>query len=258
MQSRAALIVLALAPLACGRDPLGHSVRDAASTTDSAKSRDVLLSPEVADKPGEQGPDVASDRGPEISTDACVPLTCSDPGCFPSYCGKIGDGCGGGLDCGDCAAGWSCKSGLCRPDNCVPISCDTASAFPYCGKIGDGCGGTLDCTCPQPGWSCVGHVCNGTSSGCAPLPGCKNLWGEEYCGGHIGDGCGGVLDCSLVCSNPGFVCKYHVCVDPSPPDASPQSTPPDALLPPPPVPPPPPPLPCPPPPPPPRPQFVVP
>jgi hypothetical protein len=43
--------------------------------------------------------------------DACVPAAastaCSMPG--GSYCGVIGNGCGGTIDCGNsCPAGWSC------------------------------------------------------------------------------------------------------------------------------------------------------
>ena len=246
MQRRLSSILLVLAPFACGRDPLARSSRDAASTTDAAESKDVPLDPEVAD---EHGPDPAAEHGPEVPTDACIPLTCSDPSCFPAYCGRIGDGCGGKLDCGDCAAGWSCKSGLCRPDTCVPTSCEVAGAlYPYCGKIGDSCGGTLDCACPQPGWSCVGNVCSGIPSGCMPISGCVFPGYGEYCGGLIGDGCGGVLDCSRECSTADFVCKDHVCVDTRPPGPSPDPPPPPTLPPPPVPPPPPPPPPCPPPP----------
>jgi hypothetical protein len=239
MQSRLLLIVLVWASLACGRYPLGLPFRDAASTTHSAEPGDGLGFPEVASEPG---PAVVGDHGPEILTDACIPLTCRDPGCSPAYCGRIGDGCGDRLDCGACATGWSCKSGQCQPDVCKPIACDTASPFPYCGKIGDGCGGTLNCICPQPEWLCVGSVCNATSSGCVPLPGCMVAGGGEYCGGLIGDGCGGVLDCSRACSSVDFICKNQVCVDTRP------ATPPPVPPPPPTLPPPPPPPPCPPPP----------
>jgi hypothetical protein len=238
-------MVLGLPCFSCGRDPLGLAPRDAAALADLAATEDVPLPPDVA------GPDRARDDGFKTRADACTPLTCRDPGCFPSYCGKIGDGCGGGLDCGDCATGWSCKGGLCQPDSCAPSSCGAGAAFPYCGKIGDGCGGSLDCTCPRPDWSCVGHVCNGTPSGCVPLSGCTYPGGGGYCGGIIGDGCGGVLDCSGGCATAGFVCKDQVCVDARPPAPPPLPPPPPPLPPPPPTPAPPPPPPCPPPPPPP-------
>jgi hypothetical protein len=137
MQSRVALIVLVSASFACGRDPLGRALRDATSSADSAESRDVLPFREAAGEPGpdlsnELGPEVAGEHGPEIRRDACISLTCRDPGCFPSYCGEIGDGCGGSIDCGACETGWSCKRGLCYQDLCVPIVC--AAKKPICNR----------------------------------------------------------------------------------------------------------------------------
>ncbi|MBN2573656.1 MAG: hypothetical protein JXP73_03760 [Deltaproteobacteria bacterium] len=231
----------------------GHPVAPAAP---DAKT-DTVRAPEAPDAAWPREPDGASDLastssdGPGFaaSADGCVPLTCREPTCFPAYCGEIGDGCGAALSCGDCAAGWSCKEGRCFPDDCEPISCDNTTPFPYCGTIGDGCGGALRCACPNPAWTCIGHVCNAESSGCVPIPGCLNSWGDEYCGGLIGDGCGSVLDCRRECSRAGFVCRGNLCVDTR--DAGPPSgpVPPPTLPPPPPVPPPPPPPPCPPPPP---------
>ncbi|HEX7500101.1 MAG TPA: hypothetical protein VF524_07310, partial [Polyangia bacterium] len=110
--------------------------RDAASTADAAASRDVPLSPEVggepsAELPSEPAPESPGEPGPESRADACIPLTCRAPSCTPAYCGIIGDGCGGSLNCGNCETGSSCKSGLCRLDVCLPISCDAPGAFPY-------------------------------------------------------------------------------------------------------------------------------
>ena len=242
----ARLPVLAL--IACGRDPLGSSMPDATTATDLATAKDAAS---LADARRESGPGVMADHAAESNPDACIPLTCHDPRCFPAYCGRVGDGCGGGLDCGACAAGWSCKGGLCLPDSCSPISCVTTGLFPYCGRIGDGCGGTLDCACLQPGWTCAGNVCNGTASGCVPLSGCSHAGRVDYCGGIVGDGCGGVLDCSGGCSTADFICRDHLCVDTRPSAPSPLPPPPPSLPPPPPAPVPPPPPPCPPPPPPP-------
>ena len=253
MCSRLSLIVLVLAAFACGRDPLRTTLRDAAWFADSAASSDVPLLSEVGAEPGpelpaEPGPEAAGEPGPESRADGCIPLTCRDPSCFPAYCGVIGDSCGGGLDCGACRAEWSCKNGLCLPDTCTPITCDTAGPFPYCGSIGDGCGGMLDCTCPQYARACINNICNGVSSGCVPIQ-CTYPGGGGYCGGLIGDGCGGVLECPPTCSSADFVCRDQVCVDTRPPGQPTQPPPPATLPPPPPVPPPPPPPPCPPPPP---------
>jgi hypothetical protein len=203
-------------------------------------------------------PDGASDLapistdGPAFAADACVPLACKDPTCFPAYCGQIGDGCGSVLDCGGCGPGRSCRGGQCFLDECTPIACDNPTPFPYCGSIGNGCGGTLDCACHDSAWACVGHLC--MPSGCVPLAGCADASGGEYCGGPIGDGCGGVLDCTRPCSRAGFSCQDNMCVDGSGRSRPYDSGALDPLPPPPPVPPPPPPPPCPPPPPPPAPD----
>jgi len=45
---------------------------------------------------------------------SCVPNTCSDLG---YSCGSAIDSCGGTLDCGSCAAGYSCTSGSCVADS---------------------------------------------------------------------------------------------------------------------------------------------
>jgi hypothetical protein len=225
---RAPVPLLLLAALAgCGRDPL--AVPDGSALNRRTGARDGR-------EPIAEG---------QQKSDACVPLTCDSPACFPAYCGVIGDGCGGMLDCGGCAAGWSCKQGQCFPDVCKPITCDTAKPFPYCGVIGDGCGRSLTCTCPNPTWTCIDRVCHGGSE-CAPIPGCITPWGDEYCGGFIGDACGGVLDCRRECSRPGFVCRANACtmeadagsfpvpppplpVTPTPPTAPPPPCPPPPL-----------------------------
>src|SRR4030095_10807612 len=38
----------------------------------------------------------------------CQPITCQQGGI--QLCGRVGDGCGGALECGACAAGLSCGS----------------------------------------------------------------------------------------------------------------------------------------------------
>jgi hypothetical protein len=80
---------------------------------------------------------------------ACSPLTCTPGG--GQYCGVIGDGCGGSLDCGACPAPQGCGAGgvanVCgepAASSCKPLQCSNAQAQ-YCGVIGDGCGGAIDC-----------------------------------------------------------------------------------------------------------------
>ena len=134
-----------------------------------------------------------------------------------SYCGKISDGCGHALTCGDpCASlqtGWLCENNLCvgGASVCIPASCDPVPGTRYCGKVGDGCGRGIDCgdNCAslQPGW-----VCNAATNSCVGGADCKKLVcdGESnarYCG-KVGDGCGGTVDCGDTCSafRAGWVC----------------------------------------------------
>jgi hypothetical protein len=247
-------VFLVLVGLGCGRQPMGVSGRDGASAerprdttvaADDAEGNPApdLPAPVERDDGGDLGALSTSDSA--IATDACVPLTCQDPACYPAYCGDIGDGCGGTLHCGACPFGSSCKGGQCFADECQPITCHNATPFSYCGVIGNGCGETLHCACPDYESTCNERVC--VPAGCVPIPGCTGT-GWEYCGGLIGDGCGGVLDCHRECSRSGFVCRGNVCLDPS--EAGPSVPPPPPAPPLSPLPPPPPPPPCPPPPPP--------
>jgi hypothetical protein len=94
----------------------------------------------------------------------CQPTTCE---AVSAECGRIGDGCGGTLECGTCPAGQTCGGGgtanVCGappPPPCQPTTCEAAGA--ECGSMGDGCEGTLECgTCPE------GQTC-GTTNVCGP------------------------------------------------------------------------------------------
>ena len=78
------------------------------------------------------------------------------------FCGKIGDGCGSMLDCGDCPGATVC-GGARHPQACAAAAptarrstCDSPGGR-YCGKIGDGCGKMLDCgNCPARARSAAG------------------------------------------------------------------------------------------------------
>src|SRR4051794_32720928 len=161
-----------------------------------------------------------------ISADpSCKPLTCDRPG--GRLCGKVGDGCGGLLECPDaCPTGQSCGAagiaGVCGASpgaNCKPITCDQPNGH-YCGVIGDGCGKNLDCgTCPGGlvcGTGTHANVCLPATCA-APLP-CK-LANGQYCG-KVGDGCGNTIDCGdcpagQTCGGRG---THNVCA--APPDAT--------------------------------------
>src|SRR5439155_5466289 len=115
------------------------------------------------------------------------------------YCGKIGDGCGKTLDCGDCTSGLTCGGGgtpgVCgaAAGACTPLSCQQPGGQ-YCGKIGDGCGKALDCGACPAGQTCGGA---GTANVCAPSS-CTALSciqpSGNYCG-DVGDSCGKILHC---------------------------------------------------------------
>ena len=137
---------------------------------------------------------------------SCVAATCTPAG--GQYCGTVGNGCGGSLNCSAaCPAGETCGGGgipnVCGGGACTKL---TASACNftgghYCGTIGDGCGGSL--TCP----GCTGaQTCGGRGTAylcgdpaCVPTS-CAAANGVQYCG-SIGDGCGGSLSCSAPCPN---------------------------------------------------------
>jgi hypothetical protein len=130
---------------------------------------------------------------------ACRPLTCEQAG--GRFCGTIGDGCGGTLECGDCPGGDGCGAraiaGVCgKPAGlCSPVSCDQPGGR-YCGQVGDGCGGILDCGACPAGQACGGAgvtgVCAAPAGSCTPAK-CEQA-GGRLCG-KVGDGCGKTLDC---------------------------------------------------------------
>jgi hypothetical protein len=113
--------------------------------------------------------------------DACQPAACAVGG--GNYCGKIGDGCGGTLDCPACPMGETCGGGgtaqVCgKPvdPNCVPITCAQAGGR-LCGRVGDGCGRALDCgNCPN-GDTCGGAMANVCGGGSGAV--CDNLCKQQ-------------------------------------------------------------------------------
>ena len=153
--------------------------------------------------------------------DACVPaapaVACKPAG--GAYCGLIGDGCNGQIDCGDnCPADWTCNatSHTCvgGPNCNPPFQCTytTGSASgSYCGNISDGCGHKLpcgdDCGSLKPGWVCENNLCVGSAQVCTPTT-CDPVAGARYCG-TVGDSCGRGIDCGDNCASlkTGWVCN---------------------------------------------------
>lgn len=158
------LFVLALVASCSGRGGIrvidGSRAQDLAGFGDAALEgsglvEDASVDVTSADASTESGmPDSGVADGP-----GCQPVTCDPQG--GQYCGRIGDDCGGTLDCGDCrGSGLLC--GVCRPHVCsrnegVLLSCDSpVSDVRYCGQIDDGLGCPLSCgDCP------LGQTCGG-------------------------------------------------------------------------------------------------
>jgi hypothetical protein len=109
--------------------------------------------------------------------EGCGVATCASQG---ATCGKVGDGCGGTLECGSCSGDDTCGGGgtyfQCGHGGpaCTPRSCTNAGA--ECGVVSDGCGGvTEDCgTCPG------NDVCggDGVANKCA-TPACTGLCAQQ-------------------------------------------------------------------------------
>ncbi|MBC8134098.1 MAG: hypothetical protein H7X95_14045, partial [Deltaproteobacteria bacterium] len=131
------------------------------------------------------------------------------------YCGVIGNGCFGTIDCGTCAAGQICENGLCvEGAACIPKPCQVASGGKYCGRVGDGCGRAMECPACDATQVCSPSGVCVAGSGCVPLT--CNAGPSRYCG-TIGDGCGGMLDCGA-CAAPatcGGLGVASVCGDPN-------------------------------------------
>ena len=96
------------------------------------------------------GIDAGADR-PVIVIDAgadgggCTSgVTCTPPN--GRYCGVIGNGCFGTIDCGACPTGAAVRrrASASAAPSCVPLACQLASGK-YCGSVGDGCGRAMDC-----------------------------------------------------------------------------------------------------------------
>jgi len=131
----------------------------------------------------------------------CAPKTCQQLG---QTCGPAGDGCGGTLQCGPCAANQVCSGvpSTCKTPSCSPKSCGNLN----CGLIPDGCGGQLNCGTCLNNQNCGGggnsNVCGVAK--CTPLT-CQTA--GVSCG-PAADGCGALLDCGP-CPPP--VCVPQTC-----------------------------------------------
>ncbi|HVR18675.1 MAG TPA: hypothetical protein VMS65_03230, partial [Polyangiaceae bacterium] len=143
---------------------------------------------------GSAGTIVVPDGGPNDGGGGgpCVPATCTPVG--GTYCGQIGDECGGSIECGLCMGDWTCEQHVCvGGPSCTPNVACTVGSAQFCGTIGDTCGHGVDCgTCPA-GLECRNRLC--VAPGCVPASSCGASDGVTVYCGAIGDGCGGTLMC---------------------------------------------------------------
>ncbi|MET0595984.1 MAG: hypothetical protein ABW133_25005 [Polyangiaceae bacterium] len=110
--------------------------------------------------------------GADPDSGACEPIVCSTPA--GQYCGQVGDGCGGTIDCGACPEGTTCGGGglpnRCGPGSgCQRLVCSKGGTN-YCGLLGDGCGSSLNCPlCPggQPCGEVIPNVCGTPCATCS-------------------------------------------------------------------------------------------
>ncbi len=205
-------VAVATAGCSAGKDNSGVNVRVGANDPENtAGGPPVLGAGGAGTSENPSTPDLLGGETAPGDPALCTAVTCINPG--GQYCGAIGDGCRGTLDCGACAAGFLCDDGLCVGDaSCMRrTSCEVPGAR-YCGPIGDSCGGSLDCGGCGDGQACRGGVC--VAPDCVPAT-CQTPAGR-FCG-TVGDGCGGTLECGDciaggVCGGGGIA---SLCVDPN-------------------------------------------
>jgi hypothetical protein len=189
VRSLAVALAVAAVAIACGSG-------DSSEFVDPNANQDEAGSTQPPVGSFNPTPDAGTNEG---GNGACKPLTCAD---LKANCGPVGDGCGGIVQCGTCAAGETCggggKASTCGKPACTPKTCADQGA--NCGPIGDGCGGLI----PSCG-TCDGGLCGGAgpskcgAGGGGPDGGAcvktKTACAAGDCG-PIADGCGGLLDCS--------------------------------------------------------------
>src|SRR5262245_49502084 len=89
----------------------GGTVVPDAGASDSSGG---IITPDVGPRPDARRPPADANCDAKVSCQ-------TDAG---TYCGQIGDGCGGTLDCGDCTGGQVCVQNVCTTpvDGCAPLT----------------------------------------------------------------------------------------------------------------------------------------
>jgi len=196
------LAVVALATLALGLGCQSAGSVNGNSDSAAADKRDTSSEPPMIKLP-DGGGSWAVDGG------NCQPLSSCKAG-SGQYCGVIGDGCTGNLNCGDCPTGLTCQGGVCSSGagyDAGPLTSCSVTGGTYCGVIGNGAGGKLTCGACQTSWTCTDGLCTGDPATCAPRS-CGS-GASKYCG-TIGDDCGHAKDCGACAADQ--VCTNNQCV----------------------------------------------
>src|SRR5450432_2270691 len=112
----------------CSSGPVSNgSARSAGGASGSAGAGSSGQTGTAGTGPGIIVPDGGDDGSTCSTTVSCMPLG-------GQYCGAIGDGCNGTIDCGmNCKADWSCTNSVCIGGaNCQAGTC-TAGTTNFCG-----------------------------------------------------------------------------------------------------------------------------
>jgi hypothetical protein len=139
---------------------------------------------------------------------ACVNNRCCDTmdTVCNGRCGMVTNACGQTFDCGGCAAGSHCDSGL---HSCCTDPSTACGAQP-CGTIMNSCGQTVQCgnagaCADSTNYTCMSDACCKTAAfACSGVPACHNV--DDGCGNSYTCGsCSGVQVCNpatLSCCTP--------------------------------------------------------
>ncbi|HMI88029.1 MAG TPA: hypothetical protein VK550_28290 [Polyangiaceae bacterium] len=122
--------------VAGGGNTGGAGASDASAGTGGAStldSGDDGVHPDIGED-RDAGRDAADDGGliaDSYARDACPTSTCAPPN--GRYCGVVGDGCGGSVDCGSCPSGQVCGA---RVPNVCDAPCPLCAQIPQCPDAG--------------------------------------------------------------------------------------------------------------------------
>jgi hypothetical protein len=112
-----------VAGCSAGSAPQGENLGDGNGGSGNGGSSTGGSSAGTIPTTGGTGGTINIDGGPDgTAGSGCGSVTCNPVG--GTYCGQIGDECGGSLDCGNCMGDWTCEEHICVGGaSCTPGSC---------------------------------------------------------------------------------------------------------------------------------------